>query len=83
MDAVDQSFERLGTHIDVLQIHRLDRQTPREETMKALHYIGASPISFSYLIDRETSKASGPLLLLDGCLEVSGIVKYSRQAQWA
>ncbi|PQE16889.1 versiconal hemiacetal acetate reductase protein [Rutstroemia sp. NJR-2017a BBW] len=42
---------RLGTYIDVLQIHRLDRDTPREEIMKALNdvvesgkvrYIGAS-----------------------------------------
>ncbi|GAM36864.1 hypothetical protein TCE0_022r06292 [Talaromyces pinophilus] len=50
-DAVDASVERLGTYIDVLQIHRLDRNTPREEIMKALNdvvesgkvrYIGAS-----------------------------------------
>ncbi|KAK2746566.1 hypothetical protein FQN55_005552 [Onygenales sp. PD_40] len=49
-DAVDASVERLGTYIDVLQIHRLDRDTPREEIMKALNdvvesgkvrYIGA------------------------------------------
>ncbi|KAF2460592.1 NADP-dependent oxidoreductase domain-containing protein [Lineolata rhizophorae] len=51
IDAVDQSVERLGTYIDVLQIHRLDRSTPMEEIMKALNdviesgkvrYIGAS-----------------------------------------
>jgi aryl-alcohol dehydrogenase-like predicted oxidoreductase len=51
MDAVDDSVRRLGTYIDVLQIHRLDKNTPREEIMKALHdvvqsgkvrYIGAS-----------------------------------------
>lgn len=51
MDAVDQSVLRLGTYIDVLQIHRLDRETPMEEIMRALHdvvlsgkvrYIGAS-----------------------------------------
>ncbi|KAK9453418.1 voltage-gated potassium channel subunit beta-2 [Dipodascopsis uninucleata] len=50
-DAVDSSVRRLGTYIDVLQIHRLDRTTPPEEIMKALHdvvmsgkvrYIGAS-----------------------------------------
>ncbi|KAL2835743.1 NADP-dependent oxidoreductase domain-containing protein [Aspergillus pseudoustus] len=50
-DAVDASAERLGTYIDVLQIHRLDRDTPREEIMKALNdvvesgkvrYLGAS-----------------------------------------
>ena len=37
LDAVDNSVERLGTYIDVLQIHRLDRNTPREEIMKALN----------------------------------------------
>ncbi|KAF2841838.1 Aldo/keto reductase [Patellaria atrata CBS 101060] len=51
LDAVDASVERLGTYIDVLQIHRLDRGTPREEIMRALNdvvesgkvrYIGAS-----------------------------------------
>ncbi len=51
VDAVDESVERLGTYIDVLQIHRFDPSTPKEETMKALHdvvqsgkvrYIGAS-----------------------------------------
>jgi aryl-alcohol dehydrogenase-like predicted oxidoreductase len=53
-DAVEKSVERLGTHIDVLQIHRLDRETPREEIMKALNdviekgwvrYIGASSMA--------------------------------------
>lgn len=54
-DAVDRSIARLGgTYIDVLQIHRLDRDTPMEETMKALNdviesgkvrYIGASSVS--------------------------------------
>lgn len=55
-DAVDASVARLGTYIDVLQIHRLDRDTPREEIMKALNdvvesgkvrYIGASSVSDS------------------------------------
>ena len=36
-DAVDASVARLGTYMDVLQIHRLDRETPREEIMKALN----------------------------------------------
>lgn len=53
-DAVDDSVERLGTYIDVLQIHRLDRNTPRTEIMKALNdvvesgkvrYIGASSMA--------------------------------------
>jgi versiconal hemiacetal acetate reductase len=60
-DAVEASVERLGTYIDVLQIHRLDRQTPKEEVMKALNdvvekgwvrYIGASSV-------RGTIPASG------------------------
>jgi aryl-alcohol dehydrogenase-like predicted oxidoreductase len=54
--AVDASIARLGTYIDVLQIHRLDRETPREEIMKALNdvvesgkvrYIGACTVKFS------------------------------------
>lgn len=53
-DAVEASVKRLGTYIDVLQIHRLDRGVPREEIMKALNdviekgwvrYIGASSVS--------------------------------------
>ena len=52
-DAVNASVERLGTYLDVLQIHRLDRETPRKEIMKALNdvvesgkvrYIGASSV---------------------------------------
>lgn len=52
-DAVQASVKRLGTYIDVLQIHRLDRDVPREEIMKALNdviekgwvrYIGASSV---------------------------------------
>ncbi|KAK3711087.1 CSG1/SUR1-like protein [Vermiconidia calcicola] len=34
-DAVEASVQRLGTCIDVLQIHRLDRGTPAKEIMKA------------------------------------------------
>lgn len=53
-DAVDKSIARLGTYIDVLQIHRLDRSIPREEIMRALNdivesgkvrYIGASSMA--------------------------------------
>lgn len=52
-DAVDASVERLGTYIDLLQIHRLDRETPMEEIMRTLNdvvnsgkvrYIGASSV---------------------------------------
>jgi aryl-alcohol dehydrogenase-like predicted oxidoreductase len=55
-DAVDASISRLGTHLDVLQIHRLDRETPREEIMRALNdvvesgrarYIGSSSVCSS------------------------------------
>lgn len=51
LDAVAASVKRLGTYIDVLQIHRFDPDTPMEETMRALNdvieqgsvrYIGAS-----------------------------------------
>jgi len=54
LDAVDASVARLGTYIDVLQIHRLDRNTNREEIMRALNdvvesgkvrYIGASTMA--------------------------------------
>ncbi|ODV97911.1 hypothetical protein PACTADRAFT_73575 [Pachysolen tannophilus NRRL Y-2460] len=50
-DAVEDSVKRLGTYMDVLQIHRLDKSTPPEEIMKSLNdvvekgytrYIGAS-----------------------------------------
>lgn len=57
-DAVDASMKRLGTYIDVLQIHRLDRDTSMEEIMKGLNdvvesgkarYIGASSVCSSTL----------------------------------
>lgn len=53
-DAVQASMKRLGTFIDVLQIHRLDPDVPYEEIMRALNdvvekgwvrYIGASSVS--------------------------------------
>lgn len=54
LDAVERSVERLGTYIDVLQIHRFDPDVPPEEIMKALNdvvesgkvrYIGASSMA--------------------------------------
>jgi len=52
MQAIDNSLRRLGTdYVDLYQIHRLDHETPVEETMEALHdvvkagkalYLGAS-----------------------------------------
>ncbi|KAL4878460.1 NADP-dependent oxidoreductase domain-containing protein [Aspergillus karnatakaensis] len=53
-DAVAASVERLGTYIDVLQIHRLDRDVDPEEIMRALNdvvesgqvrYLGASSMA--------------------------------------
>ena len=53
LQAVDDSVGRLGTYIDVLQIHRLDKETPKDEIMRALNdvvesgkvrYIGASSV---------------------------------------
>jgi versiconal hemiacetal acetate reductase len=53
-DAVEASCKRLGTYLDVLQIHRLDRETPATEIMKALNdvvesgqvrYLGASSMA--------------------------------------
>ena len=38
-DAVDASVNRSGTHIDVLQINRLDRDAPMNEIMRALNDI--------------------------------------------
>ncbi|MET7899732.1 aldo/keto reductase [Streptomyces mirabilis] len=52
MTEVDHSLRRLGTdYVDILMIHRLDSETPLEETLQALHdvvksgkarYLGAS-----------------------------------------
>ncbi|CCH62058.1 hypothetical protein TBLA_0G01120 [Henningerozyma blattae CBS 6284] len=51
IEACKNSVRRLGTYIDVYQIHRADQDTPMEETMRALNdvvqqgltrYIGAS-----------------------------------------
>ncbi|KAK5331681.1 CSG1/SUR1-like protein [Exophiala xenobiotica] len=53
-DAVDACVDRLGTYIDVFQIHRLDRDVPYEEIMRTLNdlvnsgkvrYIGASSMA--------------------------------------
>ena len=57
IDAVGKSVQRLGTYIDVLQIHRLD-ETPVEEITDALHdlvaggsvrYLGASTVCMEVL----------------------------------
>lgn len=57
-DAVQNSVKRLGTYIDVLQIHRMDADVPHEEIMRALNdviekgwvrYIGASSVSIYHV----------------------------------
>ncbi|ODV61451.1 aldo/keto reductase [Ascoidea rubescens DSM 1968] len=59
-DAVEASVKRLGTFIDVLQIHRFDPDTPGEEIMRSLNdviekgytrYIGASSMKAYEFID--------------------------------
>lgn len=61
-DAANASVERLGTYIDVLQIHRLDG-TPKREIMKALNevveqgltrYIGASTMKAYEFIELQS-----------------------------
>ena len=58
-DAVQAGARRLGTYIDVLQIHRMDPDVPHEEIMRALNdvvekgwvrYIGASSVSISLTV---------------------------------
>ncbi|CAI4888540.1 AHL_G0031440.mRNA.1.CDS.1 [Saccharomyces cerevisiae] len=62
LDGVAKSVERLGTYIDVLQIHRADPDTPMEETMKALNdviergdvrYIGASTMKATEFVEMQ------------------------------
>jgi aryl-alcohol dehydrogenase-like predicted oxidoreductase len=38
LDAIKGSMERLGTYIDVYQIHRLDKNVTKEEIMRTLNY---------------------------------------------
>jgi aryl-alcohol dehydrogenase-like predicted oxidoreductase len=84
LDAVDRSVARLGTYIDVLQIHRLDRDTPREEIMRALNdvvesgkvrYIGASSVSKVSVVRR-----MGDSRITDGCVGVPDLAEHCRKA---
>ncbi|KAH3687167.1 hypothetical protein WICPIJ_001852, partial [Wickerhamomyces pijperi] len=59
IDAIEGSVKRLGTYIDVYQIHRLD-DTPKKEIMRALNdvvergltrYIGASSMRASDFVE--------------------------------
>ncbi|KAI1846785.1 hypothetical protein JX266_007006 [Neoarthrinium moseri] len=69
-EAVDRCLERLGTdYIDVLQLHRLDRETTPEEIMRALHevvvsgkvrYLGASTMyTWEFARLQYTAKLNG------------------------
>lgn len=95
-DAVDASVERLGTYIDVLMIHRLDRETPYEETMRALNdvvesgkvrYIGASsvrnpsPLCLDELI--RYLIATPVLICSDGRLGIPNAAKHRRPQRLA
>lgn len=88
LDAVDKSVARLGIYIDVLQIHRLDRDTPREEIMRALNdvvesgkvrYIGASSVSL--MMHRKIK--SGYLHMVDGCMGIPNTSEYRREKRMA
>ncbi|KAH8832472.1 NADP-dependent oxidoreductase domain-containing protein [Flagelloscypha sp. PMI_526] len=67
---VEDSLQRLGTsYIDLLQIHRFDKDTPVEETMKALHdlvqsgkvrYIGASSMrTWQFALMNQVAEKNG------------------------
>ena len=69
-DAVEASVQRLGgTYMDVLQIHRLDKEVDREEIMRALNdviekgwvrYIGASSMAaWEFQSLQNIAKANG------------------------
>ncbi|ODV86352.1 hypothetical protein CANARDRAFT_27579 [[Candida] arabinofermentans NRRL YB-2248] len=69
MTAVDNSVERLGTYIDLYQIHRFDPKTPISETMEALHdcikagkvrYIGASTMkAYQFVMMQSVAEKNG------------------------
>ncbi|KAK9353665.1 hypothetical protein V1523DRAFT_410509 [Lipomyces doorenjongii] len=69
LDSAKASVERLGTYMDVFQIHRFDKSTPIEETMEALHdtvklgytrYIGASTMkAYQFVMMQEVANRNG------------------------
>ncbi|KAG7877116.1 hypothetical protein KL925_005083 [Ogataea polymorpha] len=69
LDSVDKSIERLGTYIDLLQVHRFDTSTPIAETMETLHevvksgkarYIGASTMrAYQFIEMQNTAEKHG------------------------
>lgn len=89
LDAVDKSVARLGTYIDVLQIHRLDRETPTQEIMKALNdvvesgkvrYIGASSMAcWEFQALQNVAESHGWYVLLSLSLSIvplSGLLRH-------
>ena len=61
---VENSVNRLGTYIDVLQVHRFDKNTTIKETMKALNdvvergdvrYIGASSMLPTQFVEMQST----------------------------
>lgn len=68
-DAVDTSTSRLRTYIDLLQIHRLDRETDKTEIMRALNDVIESGKGMTNV--SMTAKTSSPLteLLQSGISE--------------
>jgi aryl-alcohol dehydrogenase-like predicted oxidoreductase len=70
LSEIDKSLERLGTdYVDLYYIHRLDHNTPIEETMEALHdvvkdgkarYIGASSMyAWEFLKAQHVAEKNG------------------------
>lgn len=74
-EAVEGCLERMGVdYVDVLQIHRIDREITKEEMMRGLsdvvdsgkaRYLGASSVSRSFLF------FSSLFYLYIGCLSVA------------
>ena len=80
-EAVENSLERLGMdYVDVLQIHRYDPDTPREETMKALHGMWFKRLR---LIFRFGSDGQSSLYwcLFDVCISISR-TSTRRRKEW-
>ncbi|KAL9100209.1 MAG: hypothetical protein Q9163_004392 [Psora crenata] len=73
LDAVDASVGRLGTYIDVLQIHRLDRETPKTEIMRALNDVVASG-KVRYI--GASSMATWEFQMLQNIAEINGWHKF-------
>lgn len=66
LTAVAESIKRLGTYIDILQIHRLDHSISAEEIVDVLHeviensdvlHLGASTVRVTYFLVIDLIKA--------------------------